>query len=111
MTTVFGIGETVYWSESPTYPTDMLYGVVNGVLPSGRAVRILGDDNYLHVVDSVNVTKIDTFEVGDIVSVNGHHGIVERVNNSWRELTVDFEIGSSGTTSRTVRQYRAQKVA
>lgn len=109
--TALGIGDTVYWSEGTGYPSDMLYGVVNGVLPSGRAVRILGDDRYLHVVDSVMVTKIDTFEVGDVVSVNGHHGIVESVFNPWRELTVSFEIGSSGTTSRTIRQYRAEKVA
>lgn len=110
MTTVFGIGETVYWTSDPVY-RDISYGVVNGVLPSGREVRILGDDNYLHVVDAADVTKIDRFEVGDIVDVDGHHAIVERVFNPWHELTVSFELNSSDTTSRIIRQYRAKKVA
>ena len=106
MTTVFGIGDTVFWQTQD----GVRYGTVDGILPNQHGIRVFGDDRYHHVFYPVDVTKIDTFEVGDVVHVNGHHGIVERVNNSWRELTVDFEIGSSGTVSRIVRQYRAQKV-
>lgn len=108
--TALGIGDTVCWSESTRYPSDMLYGVVIGLSHAGSFVRVLGDDRYPQVLKHDDLTKIDTFEVGDVVSVNGHYGIVESVFNPWRELTVSFEIGSSGTTSRTVRQYRAEKV-
>lgn len=107
MATVFGIGDTVFWQTQD----GVRYGTVDGILPNQHGIRVFGDDRYHHVFHPVDVTKIDTFEVGDIVDVGHAIGIVERVNNSWRELTVAFEIGSSGTTSRTFRQYRAQKVA